>query len=784
MLLSKKLFLSFFPQFIKMSDDDFCKALNSIGIEIENIYKFKKTTGLVVGEIRNVEKHPKSNKLNLCKVYFDKKEQLIVCGGNNVQINQKVIVARVNTQMLDGTVIKIRNILGIESNGMICGYSELTNRCDFLQNSEKDNIIVLDSFAKIDDNNPLDYIGFDDIIFDLSIPSNRNELNGILSIGYDLLPIIDDKNVFDFSINLDDIKKSNITIKNSSANFYSFIEVDAWKIKESSWKTKYFLMHSGINPVNPIVDISNLNMIISGTPSHAFSFDAINKNIEISNTNSGKFIGLDNVEYKIDNKDICILSNSKVIAIAGIIGSMESSINKIYDEKILFEIGNFDHLLIKKTTGRLQLRTHASSIFSKKIPLWVSLKSLEIFITLLKSIDCKIVGINYTKIKLIQNKIKFDYLQIIKLLGIEIPKNKIIQTLKAFGFIFSTDNKYITPPIYREDIDNIHDVVEEILKKININDLAPKMIGDSLINLEFNCEYKNYLYLKDFFLNKGFMQLKTYNLTSIPKNNIFNIFNQTNNIEIINPISKDKMVLRNNILEKHLEVLQKNVSYKNKLLPTFEIQKLSIDSVNNYYLSCVVPTDIFLNRLDGSKVHNNILLLKSLINDLFINYGVLFSFEENNLNLSFVKKNNSLLVFSNKKMIGIIGELESKICNEYDIKNKVFFMELNVQNLLVSKQSGFTVHEIAKKHPIKRSLSIIINKTDFKILENILNNIVYIDSYEIKDLYEYQDKRISYNIEFKFDFKNENPSNENISLVFNELINTLENNSFQLRKTN
>lgn len=128
-------------------------------------------------------------------------------------------------------------------------------------------------------------------------------------------------------------------------------------------------MHSGINPVNPIVDISNLNMIISGTPSHAFSFDAIKKNIEISNTNSGKFIGLDNVEYKIDNKDICIVSNNKVIAIAGIIGSMESSINKIYDEKILFEIGNFDHLLIKKTTGRLQLRTHASSIFSKKIPL-------------------------------------------------------------------------------------------------------------------------------------------------------------------------------------------------------------------------------------------------------------------------------------------------------------------------------------------------------------------------------------------------------------------------------
>lgn len=783
MLLSKKLFLSFFPQFIETDDDDFCKMLNSIGIEIESIHKFEKIKGLVIGEILAIEKHPKSNKLNLCKVFFEKKEQLIVCGANNVEINQKVIVATVNTKMLDGTVIKIRDILGIESNGMICGYSELTNRCDFLPNNEKDNIVILDSFAKINDD-PLKHIGLDDVIFDLSIPSNRNELNGILSIGYDLLPILDDKNVFDFSINLNDIKKSNIGIKNDSSNFYGLIEVENWKIKESSWKTKYFLMHSGIVPVNSIVDISNLNMIISGNPSHAFSFNSIIKKIEISNNINGKFIGLNNVEYEIKSKDICISSNDKIIALAGIIGSLDSSINNIHNEKIIFEIANFDYLLIKNTSDRLKLKTPASVIFSKKIPLWISLKSLEIFITLLKAINCEIVGINYTKTKFNINKINFDYLQIIKLLGMEISEKKIIKILKSFGFIFSIDNKYITPPIYREDIENSNDVVEEILKKININDLSPKMISESSVNLEFNYEYKNYLYLKEFFLSKGFTQLRTYNLTSIDKNNLFNIFNQKNNIEITNPISRDKIVLRNNILEKHLEILQKNISYKNKLLPTFEIQKLSINDINNYYLSCLIPVNIFSNRLDGSILKNNILFLKSLINDLFINYGVLFSFEKNNFDLSFVKKNNSLLIFCNKKMIGIIGELESKICKEYSFKNKLFFMELNVQNLVMSNHGAFTISEITNKHPIKRSLSIITDKTNFKKLDNIICNTDYIESYEIKDLYECADKSISYNIEFKFIFTIDNPSNDDISLLFNDLISRCESNGFQLRKTN
>lgn len=784
MLLSKKLFLSFFPQFTKTSIDDLCKMLNSIGIEIENIHTFEKIKGLIVGKILGVEKHPKSSKLNLCKVFFEKKEHLIVCGANNVKANQKVIVAKINTKMLDGAVIKNRNILGIESNGMICSYSELTNRCDFLPNSEKDNIVVLDSFAKINDDNPLKYIGLDDVIFDLSIPSNRNELNGILSIGYDLLPILDDKNVFDFSINLDHVKTSNIEIKNSSSNFYGFIEVENWKIEESSWKTKYFLMNSGIIPVCPIVDISNLNMIISGNPSHSFSFDSIIKEIQITDNMTGKFVGLNNVEYKIENKDICIISNQKIIALAGIIGGIESFITNTYNKKILFEIANFDHLLIKRTSDRLQLKTPAAFIFSKKIPLWISFKSLEIFVTLLESLDCKIVGINYTKLTTKRNKINFDYLHITKLLGIKISEKEITQTLKSFGFIFFDNNKYIMPPIYREDIENSHDVVEEILKKININNLPTKMIGDSFVNLEFNYEYKNYLYLKNFFLSKGFAQLRTYNLTSINKNRLFNIFNQKNNVEIVNPISIDKIVLRNNILEKHLDVLQKNISYKNKLFPTFEIQKLLINNINNYYLSCVIPTNIFSNILDGSKINNNILLLKSFINDLFINYGVLFSFEENNLNFSFIRKNNSLLIFSNEKMIGVIGELELKICKEYDFKNKVFFMEINVHQLLMSKGHEFTIYEITNKHPIKRTLSIITSKTNFKKLENVINQINYIDSYEVKDLYQYEDKKVSYNIEFTFSFKINNPSNEDISSVFNSLIYILENNDFQIRKTN
>ncbi|MEF9984821.1 MAG: phenylalanine--tRNA ligase subunit beta [Malacoplasma sp.] len=784
MFLSKKLFASFFPQFKKTNDEQFCEMLNSVGIEVENVHKFKNTNGLIVGEILSVEKHPKSDKLNLCTVFFKNQKHLIVCGAENVLPNKKVIVAKINTTMLDGRVIEKKSILGIESNGMICSYSELSDRCDYLSEIDLDNIVILDDSAKLDDEEPLKYIGLDDVIFDLSIASNRNELNGILSIGYDLLPLLNIDNRFDFSINLEGFKKSKINIKSSSSNFYSLIEVENWNIKESSWKTKFFLMNSGIIPINSIVDISNLNMIISGNPSHAFSANSISGDIEIKNGIARKFFGLNNTEYKIDKNDICIVSNNNVLALAGIIGGLDSSIKKVLNEKIIFEIANFDNLLIKKTSDRLELKTQSAIIFSKRLPLWISMKALEIFATLLSEMDCKIIGINYTKPDFHKTKINFDCSKIIKLLGSDVDEKKIIDILKSFGFTFDSKNTYLTPPVYREDILNINDVTEEILKKININNLKPIPIGSSFVNFEFNYEYKNYLYLKTFFLNKGFSQLKTYNLTSANKNQLFNIFNQKNNIEIINPLSKDKVVFRNNILEKHLEVLKKNISYKNKLMPVFEIQKLPINGTNSSYLSCLVPIDIFFNKIDNSKLANNILLLKSLINDLFMNFGFTVSFTPNNRNFPFVKENNSLLITVDKETIGIMGELDFTFNKEYDFKDKLFFMELNIDKLILKNKSiDFNVSEIDNKHPIKRDISVVINKGLFNAFEKTINKINYIKSYEIKNLYEFDINSISYNIEFIFIFDKDNPSSEEISSLFNKLIIHLEDNKFLIRKS-
>ncbi|MDE7112221.1 MAG: hypothetical protein K2N92_01330 [Malacoplasma sp.] len=473
MLLSKNLLNSLFPIFKNVDNEKLEKMLNSIGIEVESIFKFEETKNLIVGEIRKVNKHPKSDKLNICEVFFKNKIHTIICGAKNVKPKLKVIVAQVGTKMLDGRIIEAKELLGVKSNGMICSYSELTSRIEYCGSEEIENIIELDNSAKIDDEKPLKYVGMDDEIFDLSVPSNRNDLNGILAIAYDLISVYFPNIRLDFSLkNLEKIKKSDfkISIDNNLCSFFSIIDVRNVYIKHSSWKVKGWLINSGVTPINQIVDLTNLNTIITSSPSHGYDKDLLNNELNVClNSEKTKVFPLNKKEYVLEkNETICVTSKNKITSIAGIIGIEECSINN-NTKNVIFELANFNNLLVRKTADKLNIKTDASVLSSKKIPLWITYKSTDFLIGLLIENKFEINGMNLTGIKPKEISIDYDEKIIMELLGSNFQKGEITKILKSMGFKIN-DNK-ITVPIYREDLETIYDIVEELLKKIDVNKL-------------------------------------------------------------------------------------------------------------------------------------------------------------------------------------------------------------------------------------------------------------------------------------------------------------------------
>ncbi|MDE7075178.1 MAG: phenylalanine--tRNA ligase subunit beta, partial [Malacoplasma sp.] len=747
------------------------------------------------GEIKEVKKHPNSNKLNICEVFFKNKLHTIICGAKNVKPKLKVIVAQVGTKMLDGRIIEAKELLGVKSNGMICAYSELTSRIEYCGTEEIDNIIELDNSAKIDDENPLKYVGMDDEIFDLSVPSNRNDLNGVLAIAYDLISVYFPNVKLDYSLkNLDKVKKNNfkITIDKNVCSFFSAISVKNVVIKPSSWKVKSWLLNSGITPINNIVDLTNLNTIITSSPSHGYDKDTLNNELSVFlNKEKTKVIPLNKKEYTLEkNETVCVMSKNEVTSLAGIIGIEKYSISS-NTKNVVFEVANFDNLLVRKTADKFNIKTDASVLSSKKIPLWITYKSTDFLISLLIENKFEIDGINLVGLKPKQISIDYDEKIIMELLGASFPKGEITKTLKLMGF--KIDGSKITVPVYREDLETIYDIVEELAKKIDVNKLPGSPILDSIIDFNFDYFEENRVFLQKYFINKGFSLVKSFNLTSSDNNKKFNLFKVKNPIKIINPISKEREFFRNNLIQQHLEIISNNYARKNSMINIFEIQGLSYDNSWNQHLCLTLSADLFNNKINNSKIKVDFLLLKSILTDLLNLYGVDYNFDlikNINPDVSFVLINNGFEIFINKKSVGFAGQINPDVLNDFKISSElpVYFFEIIINELVDKKMyKSVFVAEEKKSHNITRFLTLIISKEDSykkydSIFKHYLNVLKKINSYNVESVFM-KDENISYTFAFDINEKALTKiENSEINEIFEAMIKDFENAGAEIRR--
>lgn len=755
MLLSRKLFNQFFPNFESVSNQELEIMLNAIGIEVESIFEFEKTENLIVGLIKKVSKHPKSNKLNVCEVEINNQISTIICGANNVRENLKVIVAQPGTKMIDGRLIESKELLGIKSNGMICAYNELTSRTDFIPEEEKEEIIELDNIAELNDINPLKYIGLDDTILDLSVPSNRNELNGVIGIGLDLISVYFPDVELSFDFDFESIQKNNInlSIDKNLCNFLGTIKLSNFKNKRSSWKVKSFLMNSGHKPKNVLVDLTNLNAVLTSNPSHCYDANFIGNSLVVkSNETNIQIKGLDKKEYKIDSHDaIVVYSKEKPVSLAGIIGCDESVVNA-NTENVVFEVANFNNLIIRKLSDKLNLKTNSSTLFSKRIPLWITLKSFDVLINLLEKSNSTFDGISFTKYHLEPKIIDLNFEEIKKLLGINFENSKIELTLNQMGYKI-VDNKIIVP-IYREDIETISDIVEELVKKIDINNLEEKPITDTEVNFDVNVVEDNKKRIETLLVNKGFSLVKTLNLTSKSNNEEFNLFNTHEWVKIINPISNEREYFRNNLIQQHLEVIASNSAKKNTLNNIFEIQGLIYDNQWLQHLCITLCENLYINKVTNQFIKNDLLTCKALIIDVLNQFNLKPHFEINDLNSNVILKNNSLKVYIGDILIGYAGQINPQIAKKYGYidDNEIYFVELLMENILKQNNNkSFFVKDEKTSHEIVKFITATIDETKnyndiLSIFKKYENNKI-IDKLKIESVFK-KENSIAYTFSF------------------------------------
>ena len=439
--------------------------------EVENdiFHKGEDLSGVVVAEIKSVEEHPESKKLHLLKVDAgDGKLTDVVCGAPNVRVGMKTAFAKVGAQLGDITIAP-RPLAGYDSFGMCCSEKEIG-----ISDNNDGIMDILEDVANGTDIKDLYEI--DDIIFEVDNKSltNRPDLWGHYGIAREFATIakrpLKELPTLDLS-KYDNLEKIDLKIEDELCQRYSSLKVENIEKNVAPMNMRIRLYYCGMRGINLLADLTNYIMLEMGQPMHAFDSRKVEK-IRIKRFDKPfTFTTLDGVERNIDENTLMICNDNTPVAIAGIMGGLDSEI--VDDTTTLtLESATFNAASIRKSAVRLAHRTDASARYEKSLDPEMTTVAIARFMKLLTEIDpgVKVVSaltdeyaFHYPHITL-----DFDKSFVDKYTGIEISDEHIVDTLTSLGFGITQDgaNFHVDVPSYRatKDISLKADIIEEITR--------------------------------------------------------------------------------------------------------------------------------------------------------------------------------------------------------------------------------------------------------------------------------------------------------------------------------
>ncbi|MBQ0045824.1 MAG: phenylalanine--tRNA ligase subunit beta [Mycoplasma sp.] len=723
MLFTRKLITKFIPNFVNITDEKFTQAINALGMEIESITKYPNINNVVIGQIESF-RPIEGTHLNLCQVKVNATQtNTIVCGASHLKAGAKVLVALTGAKLPNGLVIQKRTIHGLESNGMICAYSELTNNDACVADVEKDEIIMLDE-GEVGSSKWQSLIGLDDTIYDVTVPANRNDENSYLVFCYELAHKLNLR----FNVNLKSII-NNVTdvtqrmdVNRDVCNFLGFLDynIGLEQTSRSNWEMKSLLMNHGIKPINQMLDRLAFITLLTNCPTHVYDIEKLHGHMSCKLSNGElKFVALNGKTYTLANNDILICDETQPVSIAAIIGSENTKLSS-RTTKARIEVGNFNFAQIRKSSIRLNCETDASKKASRPLSTFLNLVTVQL---IRKYFGTPTKQTIWYKETWNNKRITLNYKTLSWFINETLSKGFVVSSLKKLGY----ENNVLFPnkfkaPAWRLDVSNQEDLFEDILKIIDVNKLKPIAIGDNLLPLANNQEYDLKQAIKDILVNNCFSEVKTYNLVNKNILQKFNMFNIQNPIHIISNNS-NREYFRCNLLDGMLKVYKYNDARKLDLCPIFEMQKLFNNTSKWTNVTCLSLDKYIIDPITGSKIDTNINYYKSIVNQIANVLNAKVSF--NTVQIEPLYNNEGIEIIYNNAVIGYIGKIKASALKDYDLSNKqIYVLSLEIDKMLANyRKPKFIVKQFGVFQRLSKDVNIILDKANIHLVNKKIEQI-------------------------------------------------------------
>jgi len=729
MTISYKWLSEYLP--VAVEPERLSRILTSIGLEVESLEKYEEAKGglkgLVIGEVIHTEKHPNADKLTLTRVNTGAAEPLqIVCGAPNVATGQKVVVAPVGTTIYPTTgeplTMKIAKIRSVESHGMICAEDEIG------LGTSHAGIMVLP--ADLKPGTPAaDYFKpYDDYIYEIGLTPNRMDAMSHWGVARDVCAYLshhDKKDLKPKLPNGNGFKTDNtslpiqVKVENEKAcPRYSGVSIANVRIAPSPQWLQQRLKAIGLRPINNLVDITNFIQHETGQPLHAFDADKIaGRMVIVKNLEEGtRFITLDEKERKLSSEDLMICDAKEGMCIAGVFGGLHSGVTD-ETKNIFLESACFDPVTIRKTSFRHGLRTDAATRFEKGTDISATVNVLRRAANLIKEIcggeiASEIVDIYPEKNEKAQVAIKYHYLK--KLSGKNYHPDAVKNILISLGFEIvkeGIDELRVAVPYHKPDISLPADLVEEVLR---IDGLDNVTIPDAItITPSTEENYATEVYrekLANYLTGLGFYEIMT---NSITNSAYFSETELEGSVKMLNNLSAELNILRPFMLETGLEAIAHNLNRRNYDLRFFEYGKTYHTTGSGKYTEpehlCLYITGKNLEDGWRSKATPaDFYVLKGVVGNLLQLLGVKDASWQP---LEHPKFESGLQASVNGQVIVQVGAVHKKSLARFDIRQPVFFADLNWELLSRSAAAYKPGFQAIPKFPsVQRDLAIVVGR--------------------------------------------------------------------------
>jgi phenylalanyl-tRNA synthetase beta chain len=778
-----KLPLSWLAEFVTLEADidELCRRLTLGGLEVENVERAAPGfSDVFVARVLKVERHPNADRLNLCDVDAGAVGRFsVVCGAPNVRAGMTAPFARLGARLIgsghgsgghraaslqDAPPLQAAVIRGVRSEGMLCSERELGFSEDHT------GIVALPDDAPIGVE-LASYLRSDDTVLDIAITPNRGDCLSILGLAREVAAL------FGLKLKHPAVKSATLKPRGGEATelqvsveilapelcpHYAGLPISGVKIGPSPIWIRRRLEACGMRALNNVVDATNYVMLELGQPLHAFDAAQIaERKIVVRRADQApggaldqEFVTLDNVRRKLDPADLLIADPEKPLAIAGIMGGLNSEVSAATTDLVL-ESAYFEPMTIARTARRVGLRSEASYRFERAIDRGGQIRALaRVAELIVRNAGGKVSGamVDAEPRPANERQVMLDLGAVNSILGVAVPGPEVRERLRALGAAVKPSGAgrlLVTPPSFRPDLNEAADFAEEIARLKGLAEI-PATVPQRTATPAPPNDYRSFIGVtREVMVGAGLTELRTIAFIAPADNQRYPGMGGEA-VRVTNPLSTELSELRLSLVPGLLDALRFNLNREAAAFHAFEIGKVfsMLDGVpvEHERLAAISYGDYALGAVGQPPVGASFWTLKGVLEQWFIALGVTARVEFVELDSAdeaqyrFLHPRRAARVLLDGKSIGYLGELHPAAATKVEVSSACVLTELDLVHLLAY---GFLPRQqviVPPRYPaVRRDLALVVDRdvSAARVIAAIRESApALLESVEVFDVYE------------------------------------------------